>query len=145
MIRRNSEKGFSLESSFVVISASLPFLDSYQNHVRTCELRQELLDMGVPFDGLSQVREGKTEAAFLVLAQSPKRYLPLAQKFGQKSVLFRDKTYACQEVFVAKDTPKKELGRVVAATETAAKKAEFHLYVQDISCLRYFTLEQSVN
>jgi hypothetical protein len=134
-----------LESSFVIISACLPFLDSYQNHVRTCELRQELLDKGIPFDGLSQVRNGKTEASFIVVTSSPNPYLPLAQKFGQKSVLFRDKAHTCQEVFVAKDTPKKELGKVVASTETLAKKAEFHLCVQDVSCMRYFTLEQSVN
>lgn len=131
--------------SFVVISASLSSLDSYQNHIRTCELRQELLDLGVPFDGLTQTKDGKTEAAFLVMTKGFKPYLSLAQKFGQKSILFRDKNSNCFEVTTGKKSQKNNLGTIISVTEVQAKSVNHSFCVQDVSSLRYFSLSLSVN
>lgn len=109
-----------------ILSAELPNLDYYANVDRTNELRLALLNMGLPIVGVTKVQDGKKFQSFMVTTPHHEELLPLAQKFGQKSVLVSDISRITREVSTT-DEKTMPMGKLYLASKDNALKQKLYL------------------
>jgi hypothetical protein len=74
----------------VLISAELSSADRYMNQDRTSRLRSRLIELGLPFDGVTGVYKGTKEVAFLVVTSDVEQMQKLAREFSQEAILSSD-------------------------------------------------------
>lgn len=82
-----------------IITAELPHLDFDSNYSRTTELRNAMLNLGLSFVGVIEVKDGSKFQSFVITNGTTKEILELATKFGQESVLFSDNQRLTTELF----------------------------------------------
>jgi hypothetical protein len=128
----------------VVISAEIAGLDYHANLERTNELRYELLKLGYSIVGIKQVKDGKSLQSFIVVTNDPDDLVPLAKKFGQKSVLISDLSRKTYELSTDNVEELTHFGKLYPASKEAALQQKYYLtFTEDGKDHFYITGEQT--
>lgn len=131
------------QQSIVILSAESSNLDRYSNHERTSKLRSRLLEMGLPFDGVTGVYKGTKEVAFLVVTNDVDKMKKLAKEFNQEAILSSDANRMSVLHSVNKDVAI-ELGKMRQITSDDAKLLDNYTIVNDNGREYFFATSKQV-
>lgn len=129
-----------MSQNITIITASLAALSEHENYERINELRNDLLDAGISFVGVSELHLGKPRQAFLVLSKPSKTLLKLAKKFRQESICYINGKKETSIIPVNEKKPKvaKPLPVLKTVDEKTALAQKYSLRVQEDGQTRFF-------
>ena len=120
----------------VIISAENAAADRYTNQERTSQLRSRLLQLGLPFDGISGVFKGKEEIQFLVVTKDLELMKKLAKEFSQNAILSCDANRTATLHF--SNGIEKNVGKLKQVTKEDTKTLDAFTIVRDNGKEFYF-------
>lgn len=129
---------------YALIGAELQGQDVYCNYDRTRELRQELVNRGLAFVGVSNVSAKGKAQLFLVTTGDEDVIITLAKLFGQKVILISDEKNNVEVVRI-KDGSRTFLGKLEAVSKAAAKDSKFHITFEENGTTYFYVTNKGLN
>lgn len=130
-----------MNKPFALIGAELRGNDIHANYQTTNELRQDLINLGLSFVGVTNVSRAKKSQLFLVVTSDEATVIGLAKKYNQKAILVSDSSLNMDAISV-RSQGRTKLGKLTSVSEQVAKMAQFFITFEEDGKTHFYVTKQ---